>query len=332
MSRASELERQMLDLINAERTSRDLNPVTLELRLNESSELHSQWMLEEDRFSHRGENGSSAGDRMRDADFAFEGGWSWGENIAYQSERGEPGYADDVIDLHNSLMNSPGHRANILDPDYEAIGLGIEIGEFNGFEVVMVTQNFADTAAELLIDEANAPDNVPEAPAEVPVAEGPDIAPEDPAQEAPEDDTPAPEPEAETPVQETPDQEPEPDVPVAEAPEPAPEDPVTETPEPEPETPVTDAPVPEPEIPVADMPTAEPEKPVAEAPEPESPAEPAPDDPIAEAPAPETPANVPFQFFFAGFFQGFTEDDFIFETEGFILNREGPDLNIAFDF
>ncbi len=134
MSRASDLERQMLGLINEERTSRGLGPVQLELRLNESSEDHSQWMLDEDRFSHAGVDGSSAGDRMRDADFEFEGNWRWGENIAYQSERGEPGFEDDVVDLHVSLMNSPGHRANILNPNYEIVGLGIEVGDFNGLE------------------------------------------------------------------------------------------------------------------------------------------------------------------------------------------------------
>lgn len=167
MSRASDLEQQMLELINEERTSQDLNPVALELRLNESSEDHSQWMLDQDQFSHTGVDGSSAGDRMRDADFDFEGAWSWGENIAYQSERGAPGLSDDVVDLHNSLMDSPGHRANILNPDYEVIGLGIEVGDFDGFEAVMVTQNFASTEAEVQLDQEGpmAPDTDTEMPA-----------------------------------------------------------------------------------------------------------------------------------------------------------------------
>ncbi|MEW2912832.1 CAP domain-containing protein [Leisingera sp. JC11] len=152
MSQASVLERQMLELINAERTSRGLNPVQLELRLNDSSEDHSEWMLQQDVFSHTGVGGSSAGDRMADAGFVFSGSWTWAENIAWQSERGDPGLADDVIDLHNSLMNSPGHRANILSPDVEVIGIGIEQGNFNGWDAVMVTQNFARTSAPLQLD------------------------------------------------------------------------------------------------------------------------------------------------------------------------------------
>ncbi|UWQ84104.1 CAP domain-containing protein [Leisingera caerulea] len=152
MSQASELERQMLDLINAERTSRGLNPVQLELRLNDSSEDHSEWMLQQDVFSHTGAGGSSAGDRMKDAGFVFSGSWTWAENIAWQSERGAAGLSDDVVDLHNSLMNSPGHRANILNANVEVIGIGIEQGNFNGWDAVMVTQNFAKTSAGLQLD------------------------------------------------------------------------------------------------------------------------------------------------------------------------------------
>ncbi|NSY38937.1 CAP domain-containing protein [Leisingera sp. ANG59] len=152
MSQASDLERQMLELINAERTSRGLNPVQLELRLNDSAEDHSEWMLQQDVFSHTGAGGSSAGDRMEDAGFVFSGSWTWAENIGWQSERGAPGLADDVIDLHNALMNSPGHRANILNANVEVIGIGIEQGNFNGWDAVMVTQNFARTSAPLQLD------------------------------------------------------------------------------------------------------------------------------------------------------------------------------------
>lgn len=159
MSQASELERQMLDLINAERAALGLDPVLLELRLNDSAEDHSAWMLAEDVFSHTGAGGSTAGMRMADAGFEFSGGWTWAENIAWQSTRGAPGLADDVIDLHESLMNSPGHRANILKADVEVIGIGIEQGSFKGWDAVMVTQNFARTSADLQLDSGSSPDS-----------------------------------------------------------------------------------------------------------------------------------------------------------------------------
>ncbi len=284
MSRASDLERQMLDLINEERTSRGLDAVELELRLNESSEDHSQWMLDENRFSHTGQGGSSAGDRMRDADFPFEGSWTWGENIAYQSERGAPGLADDVENLHDALMDSPGHRANILNPDFEVVGLGIETGDFNGFDAVMVTQNFAATDAELQIDEGGATSAEPVAEAPEPERDTPEPDPTAPVAEEPVAEAPAPE--ADDPTEE------EPEEPVAEMPEPepeTPEDPVSETPEPEP-----------------DMP--EPEPPVAEAPDEDQPEEPV-DAPVKDT-APDSFAQA--QFFLTGFLGALFDEEFTF--------------------
>jgi len=171
MSVASTFERQMLDLINEERTSRGLNALTLELRLNEASEDHSIWMDTTGNFSHTGVGGSDPGDRIRDADFVFSGSWTWGENIALQSERGAPGIADDVIDLHNALMNSPGHRANILNPNFELIGIGIELGDGRGYDAVYVTQNFARTSAPVQLDTGAAPAPQPTAPEPAPEPE-----------------------------------------------------------------------------------------------------------------------------------------------------------------
>ncbi|WP_299652172.1 CAP domain-containing protein [uncultured Tateyamaria sp.] len=152
MSVASTVERLMLDLINEERISRGLDPLALELRLNDASEDHSTWMDDTGVFSHTGAGGSTAGDRIEDTGFTLSGNWTWGENIAFQSERGAPGIADDVADLHTSLMNSPGHRANILNPNFELIGIGVEIGDGRGYDAVYVTQNFARTSAPVQID------------------------------------------------------------------------------------------------------------------------------------------------------------------------------------
>ncbi|TMV03785.1 CAP domain-containing protein [Ruegeria sediminis] len=185
MTQASQVEREMLALINQERTSRGLTPVELETRLNKSAEDHSGWMLSSDSFSHTGQNGSSAHDRMKDAGFEFSGNWRSGENIAWQSERGAPGLSDDVVDLHRSLMNSPQHRANILNPDFKYVGIGIEYGDLNGWDAVVVTQNFAATDAPVVLDVPSAP--APQAPA--PATPAPAI----PVVEAPEANTPQPE-------------------------------------------------------------------------------------------------------------------------------------------
>lgn len=159
---ADQLERYMLTLINQERTSRGLDPLQLEKNLNSSAEAHSEWMLDTDVFSHTGVGGSSPTDRIK-KEFDLDGSWRTAENIAVQSERGAEGFKDDVADLHQSLMNSPGHRANLLNPDLDYIGIGVEVGDFNygrgggAYESVIVTQNFASTQGNVDLDNGAAP-------------------------------------------------------------------------------------------------------------------------------------------------------------------------------
>lgn len=190
---ADPLELHMLSLINAERTARGLNELELETNLNMSAEEHSQWMLQTNTFSHTGEGGSSATDRIR-AELDLTGSWRTAENIAIQSIRGEPGLFDDVEDLHLALMNSPGHRANLLNPNLEYIGLGIELDEFTysggaTLESLVVTQNFATTAAMVDLDPGvnPAPVEPPPAPEPDPVPDPDVVADMDPA---PEDEEP----------------------------------------------------------------------------------------------------------------------------------------------
>lgn len=153
MPAADQYEQQMLALINAERANAGLAALTLNSKLNGAAETHSTWMLNQDEFSHTGAGGSSAGDRMIAADFVFSGTWMWGENIAWTTTGGAAGIADEVAQLHTALMNSPGHRANILKPEYAQIGIGIEIGQFTHtdgrtYTAVMITQNFALSGAD----------------------------------------------------------------------------------------------------------------------------------------------------------------------------------------
>jgi hypothetical protein len=185
MSTANANEQLMLDLINAERAAAGVSALVFNDKLNDSSEDHSSWMLNADQFSHTGENGSSAHERIKDAGYKFEGQYSSGENIAFQSERGAEGLTDDVQSLHDGLMNSPGHRANILNPDFKEIGIGIERGDFSeggtDFDSVMVTQNFAASDA----DNSSTGTSTPTDPADT-IADAGDI----PAADGPATDTP----------------------------------------------------------------------------------------------------------------------------------------------
>lgn len=208
MSEPSKLEQQMLVLINQERTSRGIDALAFDPLLNDSSEDHSSWMLGSGVFSHTGSGSSSSHQRMKAAGFQFEGAWRSAENIAYQSERGSPGYEDDIANLHDALMNSPGHRANILNPELSEIGIGVVTGSgtlARGFDVVVVTQNFAHTTATdpVVVEFVPAPDPKPTAtetdakpqpvvftpPAEKIVVESP-VPDEQPVRDVPSSDLP----------------------------------------------------------------------------------------------------------------------------------------------
>jgi serralysin len=147
MSQANAYEQYMLELVNSERAKTGAQPLAFDSNLNTSAENHSQWMIATDTFSHTGVNGSNPGARMTAAGYQFTGSWTWGENIAWASTRAPAGLQDEVSLLHTNLMNSPGHRANILNDSFKEIGVGFEVGQYSSYEAAFVTQNFAKTGS-----------------------------------------------------------------------------------------------------------------------------------------------------------------------------------------
>ena len=122
-----EIEAQMLELVNQERTSRGLKPLTADPELTEVARRHSADMFARGYFSHYTPEGIDPFDRMRSADVKFR---TAGENLAL---------APTVQIAHTGLMNSPGHRANILNPNFGRVGIGIMDGGRRG---LMVSQEF----------------------------------------------------------------------------------------------------------------------------------------------------------------------------------------------
>ncbi len=151
MSQASAFEQYLLELINAERAKVGAQPLAFNDNINTAAELHSQWMINTDTFSHTGAGGSSFTTRMANAGFNFVAPWGAGENIAWASLRGDPGYQDEVLLLHVNLMNSSGHRANILSPTYREVGLGFVVGQYGSWQAAMVTEDFAKSGTSLFL-------------------------------------------------------------------------------------------------------------------------------------------------------------------------------------
>jgi len=121
------LEIQMLELVNRERAAAGLSPLKLDSALTEVARRHSADMLARSYFSHYTPDDKSPFDRMRESKVRF---LIAGENLAL---------APSVQIAHEGLMNSPGHRANILRPQFGRVGIGIMDGGVHG---LMVTQNF----------------------------------------------------------------------------------------------------------------------------------------------------------------------------------------------
>jgi hypothetical protein len=151
MSQATAFEQYLLELVNQERGRAGVQPLAFDGDLNEAADAHNQWMIATDSFSHTGSGGSSPGQRMADAGYVFSGSWTWGENIAWATTRSPSGFQDEVQLLHTNLMNSPGHRANLLSDSFREVGLGFEIGEYAGRQAAFVTENFARTGGSLFL-------------------------------------------------------------------------------------------------------------------------------------------------------------------------------------
>ncbi|NEC69173.1 CAP domain-containing protein, partial [Streptomyces sp. SID9727] len=106
---------QVLALVNTERTKEGCSPVTGNDELTSAAQRHSEDMAAHDYFSHTSQDGSGPGERITAAGYRWS---TYGENIA----KGQRTPAD----VMNSWMNSPGHRANILNCSFKELGVGIQ--------------------------------------------------------------------------------------------------------------------------------------------------------------------------------------------------------------
>lgn len=106
-------EAQMLSLLNEERVSIGLAPLTLDPRLVPVARAHSEEMFRLRYFGHQSPTKGSPFDRIDAAGIKYSRA---GENLAY---------AQSVTVAHRGLMASQGHRENILRPEFTRIGIGV---------------------------------------------------------------------------------------------------------------------------------------------------------------------------------------------------------------
>ncbi|MFF6995381.1 CAP domain-containing protein [Streptomyces sp. NPDC008313] len=115
---ANGIEGQVIALVNKERAAAGCSPVTANDRLTRAADGYSDVMAGSGVMSHTGPDGSTMTTRVEAAGYAWS---TLGENIA----RGQ----GDAASVMDSWMNSPGHRANILNCSFTELGVGVHFGD-----------------------------------------------------------------------------------------------------------------------------------------------------------------------------------------------------------
>lgn len=124
-------EAKLIELANQERLMRNLQPLTIDPLLYFAASNKAKEMIEKDYFDHYSPTGKSPWDFIKNTGYYY---LAAGENLAMDFRTSEG--------THRAWMNSPPHRDNILDPDFEDIAIAVVKGDFNGQETAMAVEMF----------------------------------------------------------------------------------------------------------------------------------------------------------------------------------------------
>lgn len=103
--------RQVVDLVNQERAKEGLSPLSIDEKAVSAAQVRAREI--ETSFSHTRPNGSSFSTALTESGASYRGA---GENIAWGQKTPE--------EVMKGWMNSPGHRANIMNEKFTSIGVG----------------------------------------------------------------------------------------------------------------------------------------------------------------------------------------------------------------
>lgn len=117
---------------NKERVAKQFPALKLNTALNKSASIKLQDMFTNQYFKHVSPKGLSVSDLVRQAEYGYI---VVGENLALGNFGGD-------IPVVTAWMNSPGHRANILDPRYQDVGIAVGKGMYNGRVQWIAVQHF----------------------------------------------------------------------------------------------------------------------------------------------------------------------------------------------
>jgi uncharacterized protein YkwD len=143
----------LVDLANNDRTQDGLGTLALSPLLVEAAQAKANDMAEKSYFAHTSPQGIDP--------------WFWFQQVGYKFDYAGENLAvnfSDSGDVNNAWMNSPEHRANILDPHFTQIGIATAQGMYEGQMVTFVVQEFGTPAPQQAAQEPVAEQTIPSAP------------------------------------------------------------------------------------------------------------------------------------------------------------------------
>jgi uncharacterized protein YkwD len=126
-----EIELRVFNLINAERSKRNLRNLTFDSGLSKVARSHSLAMAKENFFSHYGADGSTVVDRAKD--FKITNWRKIGENLFTCR-----GYDDPETVAIRGWLKSPSHRKNMLSGSWTATGIGVALSKDGDIYITQV--------------------------------------------------------------------------------------------------------------------------------------------------------------------------------------------------
>lgn len=150
---ASVLPSVLVDLANGDRKNVAVASLKVNPLLEEAARLKAKDMAEKGYFAHYSPEGASPWQWINKAGYKFVYA---GENLAINF--------DDSESVNNAWMNSPGHRANILNGHFTEIGIATAKGMYQGMETIFVVQMFGSPAKEapVAVQDTNPAPNIVE--------------------------------------------------------------------------------------------------------------------------------------------------------------------------
>lgn len=120
------------ELTNTARTEAGLKELVVNPKLTAAAEAKADDMLGQQYFAHMSPQGKKFWQWIKDQNYKFS---TAGENLALD-------FSDADI-AHQALMDSPGHRANILNPKYTQVGFAVQSGDYEGRKTTVLVELFA---------------------------------------------------------------------------------------------------------------------------------------------------------------------------------------------